>query len=331
MPLIGHERSFKMARIGVDFGHGVDTFPPSKGVNRGGKGYAEHSFNAKLGMVIKKLLEAQGHTVILGQQPNKKDVPLFVRTNLYNREKVDLILSVHANWNANEKVNGRCAFYWGTSGKSQSLAVAIRDEIGAKGYSTHGNGLHAGVRNTWTDLHINRVPKAPSVLVEYGFMSGNTDFELIFGGKQGEYIKDMAEASVRGIQSYLGETFKGGKVVNTGWKKNSVGWWYVNHDGTYPKASWKKVSNIWYYFDSKGYMMTGWREIKGQWYYLNMSGAMQTGWRKSAGKWYYLNPSGAMQTGLITVNGKHYYLNASGAMLANGKVTLEANKSGHLT
>lgn len=197
-----------MAKIGLDIGHGNNTFPPSKGVYKNGKGYAEHSFNAKLGMAIKKLLEQNGHTVILGQQPNKADVPLRTRTNLYNSKGVDLVISVHANYNASASVNGRCAFYWGTSSKSKSLVQAIIKEIKTKGYSTHGSGLHAGKRGSWTNLHINRETNMPAVLVEHGFMSGNKDFELIFGGKQDQYIKDMAEADVKGIQKWLGEEYK---------------------------------------------------------------------------------------------------------------------------
>src|SRR5699024_7267907 len=49
----------------------------------------------------------------------------------------------------------------------------------------------------------------PAVLVEHGFMSGSKDFDLIFGSQQDQYIKDMAEADVRGIQKWLGQNFKG--------------------------------------------------------------------------------------------------------------------------
>lgn len=202
-----------MAKIGLDIGHGANTFPPSKGVYKGGKGYAEHDFNAKLGIVVKDLLKKNGHQVIMGQQPFKSDVPLRTRTNLYNREKVDLVVSLHANWNNDANVNGRCVFYWGTSSKSKALAVAIRDEIKKLGYSTHGDGLHAGKRGSWTNLHINRETNMPAVLVEHGFMSGNKDFDLIFGGKQDKYIQDMAKANVRGIQVWLGESYKDSKPV----------------------------------------------------------------------------------------------------------------------
>lgn len=192
-----------MAYIGLDIGHGSNTFPPNKGVYRNGKGYAEYDFNRKLGKRVKELLEQNEHKVILGQPLNGKDVPLITRTNLYNREKVDLVLSLHANAGASN-VSGRCAFYWGTSSKSKTLAQAVINEIKAKGYSTHGNGLHAGVRGTWTNLHINRETNMPAVLVEHGFMTNASDFQLIFGNKQNEYIEDMAQADVAGVVKWLG-------------------------------------------------------------------------------------------------------------------------------
>lgn len=197
-----------MAYIAIDIGHGSNTFPPSKGVYRNGRGYAEHDFNSRLGIELKKVLEKNGHRVIFGQQPYKQDVYLTMRTNLYNREKVDLVVSLHANYSSNKNVAGRCVFYWGTSEKSKRLAQSVRDEIGALGYSLHGNGLHAGVRGSWTNLHINRETKMPAILVEHGFMSHATDFELIFGNKTNQYVKDMAKANAKGIQNYLGLSFK---------------------------------------------------------------------------------------------------------------------------
>lgn len=223
-----------MAYIGVDIGHGVNTYPPSKGVRRGGKGYAEHDFNAKLGIAVKDLLEQNGHRVIFGQQPYKKDVPLRTRTNLYNREGVDLVVSLHANYNSNTSVNGRCVFYWGTSSKSKALAQQIVKQFKALGYSTHGNGLHAGKRGSWTNLHINRETNMPAVLVEHGFMSGDKDFELIFGSKQAQYIKDMAKANVAGIQAYLGLGFKGEATVKP----------KPNKPATKPAAGKKSIAAI---------------------------------------------------------------------------------------
>ncbi|MBM7598065.1 N-acetylmuramoyl-L-alanine amidase/peptidoglycan hydrolase-like protein with peptidoglycan-binding domain [Virgibacillus halotolerans] len=225
--------------VAVDIGHGSNTFPPSKGVYNGGKGYAEHSFNAKLGMRIKDILEANGVKVILGQQPNKADVPLTTRTNLYNRENVDVVFSVHANAGGG---TGRCAFYWGTSNESKKLAETVVKHIKAKGYSTHGNGLHAGERGSWTNLHINRETNMPAVLVEHGFMDTASDFELIFGGKQSQYIEDMAQADAQAVMDYLG--VKGGaKVPNKTSKPNKTQ--TGSSTTTKPKVTWIKVTGSW--------------------------------------------------------------------------------------
>ena len=121
------------------------------------------------------------------------------------------------------------------------------------------------------------------------------------------------------------------------WIQNSIGWWYRNPDGSYPKNSWMMYKNKWYHFDERGYMQTDWQKINGKWYYFNKSGAMQTGWRqinnnwyyfensgkmltgwqKISNKWYFLNSSGAMQTGWQVISGNTYYFKSSGAMAAN--------------
>lgn len=202
-----------MAKIALDYGHGNNTFPPDKGVYIKGVGYAEHDFNAKLGLKIKKLLIENGHEVIEGQPAYGQEVGLTTRTNLYNRENVDLVISIHANANGDNGADGRCAFYWHTSTKGKKAAELIIDEIKDAGYDTHGNGLHASMRGSWTNLHICRETEAPAVLTENGFMTNdepgtNDDFELIFGSKQEEYTDDMARAHAKAIQRYFGESFE---------------------------------------------------------------------------------------------------------------------------
>lgn len=200
-----------MVKIGLDYGHGIDTFPPGKGVYKNGKGYAEHDFNTTLGLKVKELLEAQGHTVVEGQPANKADVPLTQRTDLYNREKVDLVWSIHANANSSSGVHGRCAFYWHNAKGSKQLAELYIAEVKKAGYSTHGNGLHASKLDSWTNLHINRETNMTAVLTENGFMTNGDDFDLIFGSKQDEYTSIMAKVHVKAIQRFLNEEFKTSK------------------------------------------------------------------------------------------------------------------------
>lgn len=200
--------------VGIDIGHGSNTFPSrGKGVYRNGKGYAEHDFNSKLALALKAKLEASGVKVVFVQQPNSPEILLKTRTKRWNAMNLDLIVSIHANASNSSSANGRCAFYWHSSVNGKRLARSIINEIKKKGYSTHGNGLHASNYGSWTNLHMTRETKAVTVLVEHGFMTGNKDFNLIFGSQQAKYIEDMADADARGIVSYLGVSYGGNKAV----------------------------------------------------------------------------------------------------------------------
>lgn len=195
-----------MAYIGLDIGHGTNTWESGggKGVVKNGRVYEEHDFNSKIAIATKALLEAQGHKVTFGvQQPNSPDTSLSSRTNKFNTLGVDFVISMHANAGATS-VDGRCVFYWHNHSQSKKLAENIVKAIRDKGYSTHGNGLHASITGSWTNLHMVRETKMTAVLVEYGFMTNSKDFEYIFGSKQGQYVKDMAEVTVKGVQAYLG-------------------------------------------------------------------------------------------------------------------------------
>jgi len=93
------------------------------------------------------------------------------------------------------------------------------------------------------------------------------------------------------------------KPANGDWMQDSKGWWYKQHDGSYPKNTWLQLSynnkSNWYYFDEQGYMQTGWKLVNGKWYYMyeNTEGG---------------NTKGAMAAS-TTING--YRVDASGAWI----------------
>lgn len=203
-----------MPKAGIDIGHRKHTFPSGgKGVYRNGKGYAEFDFNEKVGLRLKALLEHNGVEVVM--QPNyaNRAESLTGRTNFFNQQNVDILVSIHANAGV-AGASGRCAFYWHTSSKGKKLAQNIINEIKVAGYSTHGNGLHASKPGSWTNLHMVRETRMPAVLVEHGFMTNAKDFELIFGSKQDEYVEDMAQADAKAICNYFGIAYKGSTKSN---------------------------------------------------------------------------------------------------------------------
>lgn len=99
------------------------------------------------------------------------------------------------------------------------------------------------------------------------------------------------------------------------WLRDSIGWWWRRHDGTYPTGSWASIAGSRYFFDQRGYMATGWLRDGGHWYYLAPSGVLIGGWLKDGGEWYYLDPNtGIMATGMVGVDGTWYCMDSSGAM-----------------
>jgi len=78
-----------------------------------------------------------------------------------------------------------------------------------------------------------------------------------------------------------------------GWKQDQHGWWWEEHDGSYPVSTWRFINYHWYYFNSVGYMKTGWVLDNGLWYYLEDSGEMRYAPLMEKGLRYYFNESGA--------------------------------------
>lgn len=139
------------------------------------------------------------------------------------------------------------------------------------------------------------------------------------------------------------------KLANTytpGWNQDSIGWWYVYDNGTYPTNCWKTINGIQYYFDVNGYMASD-EFIKsstyakdGNLYYVDKNGAWdlktykwksnnkgwwiegvtsgwypKSEWAKVDGKWYYFDKNGYMVTGKVKIGLKTYKFRADGSLI----------------
>ena len=100
------------------------------------------------------------------------------------------------------------------------------------------------------------------------------------------------------------------------WRKDSIGWWYRNSDGSYPKSKWERIGDKWYYFDGRGYIIhSKWEYINGHWYYFNTSGHMtENTWKMIGDKWYYFDTKGHMLHDQWVGD---YYVGKNGDMLKN--------------
>ena len=100
------------------------------------------------------------------------------------------------------------------------------------------------------------------------------------------------------------------------WQRDSVGWWYKNSNGSYPKNDWQRIDGKWYYFDGRGYIIhSKWEYINGHWYYFNTSGHMaENTWKMIGDKWYYFDTKGHMLHDQWVGD---YYVGKDGDMLKN--------------
>lgn len=169
-----------MAKLYNEPGHGVNTWPPSKGISASGgvPGMAEHDFNAAVADEVNRLLS--GKLTTYSAQPSRgKDVPLTTRTRLYNEEyrkdRSAIGMSHHGNANANKATKGFGVFYWGGSAAGKKLAqmilAAYKKEF--PGLPIWGNGIFESKRNDWTNFAILRDTAAPFVLIEWDFFTND--------------------------------------------------------------------------------------------------------------------------------------------------------------
>ena len=105
------------------------------------------------------------------------------------------------------------------------------------------------------------------------------------------------------------------------WQRDSIGWWYKNSNGSYPKNDWQRIDGKWYYFDGRGYIThSKWEQINDYWYYFNTSGHMtENTWKMIGDKWYYFDTKGHM---LHYQWVGDYYVGQNGDMLKNA-ITLD--------
>ncbi|HJA69992.1 MAG TPA: hypothetical protein IAA07_00240 [Candidatus Lachnoclostridium stercoravium] len=59
------------------------------------------------------------------------------------------------------------------------------------------------------------------------------------------------------------------------WQQDTVGWWYDNGGGDYPRNCWQEIDGVWYYFAEDGYMLADTLTPDG--YYVDASGAWTGG------------------------------------------------------
>lgn len=129
-------------------------------------------------------------------------------------------------------------------------------------------------------------------------------------------LKSLVAAMIVSVTIVTASTPTTTHAASGDWRKDSIGWWYRNSDGSYPKSKWEKIGDKWYYFDGRGYIIhSKWEYINGHWYYFNTSGHMtENTWKMIGDKWYYFDTKGHMLHDQWVGD---YYVGKNGDMLKN--------------
>ncbi|MFS1511550.1 N-acetylmuramoyl-L-alanine amidase [Chengkuizengella sp. SCS-71B] len=200
-------------KIALDAGHSLDTYEKTggKGIIYDGGVFEEHEFNATVVKYTQELLETNGFEVLLTQPLFDDEVPLIDRTNLANKEKVDLLISIHANAGI-LNANGACAFYWHNSNEGKRLAKVWANKMKGSPVGIHGTGVHESKPNSWSDFHMIRETNMTAVLCEHGFFTNHHDLKYILSD---EFRRNCALILAESICEFFNKTFKKSQQSNT--------------------------------------------------------------------------------------------------------------------
>ncbi|MCK4265901.1 MAG: N-acetylmuramoyl-L-alanine amidase, partial [Thermoplasmata archaeon] len=183
--------------ICIDPGHGGSD-PGTTGID--GPGYPdEKDHTLDMGLRLRTLLEAKGATVIMTRDIDV-DVSLQGRCDIANDNDTDIFVSIHCNAIGIESVSGTETFYWGVDAGTYSvngkrLAENIQSEL-VNRLGSNDRGAKMDFPYFGFHLYVLANTVMPAILTEVGFMSNQTEFDLL---NQSWYRQDAAQAICDGI------------------------------------------------------------------------------------------------------------------------------------
>ncbi|WP_339287443.1 N-acetylmuramoyl-L-alanine amidase family protein [Paenibacillus sp. FSL E2-0201] len=176
--------------IVIDAGHGGKD-PGSSSVNK----LKEKDFTLPTALKIAELLKKEPNIEVVLTRSDDTYPTLQDRSNLANKVKADLFISVHANSipvGGKSNPSGTETYY--TRNDSLLFAQTVHK------YLSVATGLQdRGVRQA--NYHVTRETKMPAILLECGYLSNTKDEALLYTA---DFQNKVASAVVSGIKEYLG-------------------------------------------------------------------------------------------------------------------------------
>jgi N-acetylmuramoyl-L-alanine amidase len=176
-------------------GHGMETAG-----KRSPNGMRENEFNSRVVYWLDIILRHNGFRTLL-VAPTDKDTSLEVRTDLSNKMKADLYLSIHANAHLGKwgKARGVETFYYNGSKDGKRLADTIQKHL-LKGTAQ----VNRGVKHT-KNLHVLSETKCVAALIEAAFMDNREEAELL---KSEAFRIECATEIAQAVCEFYGVNFK---------------------------------------------------------------------------------------------------------------------------
>lgn len=200
LPISAESIPAEAIAVVIDAGHG--------GFDGGAVGTKTGVIEAELNLSVAKLLADEltrrGMYVIMTRTDGEaigatKDADMKRRKEIMNLPNVDLVVSVHMNKFRDVSVSGPMVFYMKGSDEGKSLAESVMFSL------CEALDRPKRIANP-EDLFVLRVPSAPSVLVECGFLSNADDEAKLITE---EYQRKLARGIAEGISNYLAQKENG--------------------------------------------------------------------------------------------------------------------------
>lgn len=178
----------------VDCGHGGF----DAGASGDDTGVREDGLNLAVGRLVQEELEEAGVLVVMTRWDEEalgdtKKADMAKRGEILCTEGADAVVSIHMNHFSDRKVQGPMTFYQAGAEAGQSLAQAVMDALCGE---LERKSRLANPGNNF----VTRIPHAPAVLVECGFLSNSEEERLL---QQEAYQRKLAKAIARGVLAYL--------------------------------------------------------------------------------------------------------------------------------
>jgi N-acetylmuramoyl-L-alanine amidase len=218
----------KLGRVVIDAGHGgkdTGTIGPN--------GLLEKDLVLDVALRLGRLIHQQLGAEVVYTRSEDTFIPLGERTDIANRVKADLFISIHANSSADSSATGVETYYFNLHGDKKATDVAMRENAtGESAISDLNDLLKKAVLQTKleesrefaqkvqeslavnsvkmnSNAHDRGVRKAPfvvligasmpSILAEIGFVSNPHDERLL---RRNDQRQKIAEALLKGVTEY---------------------------------------------------------------------------------------------------------------------------------